>query len=63
MADTIKRLRTSRKLTQTELARLSGVPFSTINRIERGVANPTLLTLDRVLAVFGLKLSTEGGRD
>ena len=53
----IKELRVSRKLTQEELSRLAAVPFATINRLERGRANPTLSTLEKILRIFGYKLS------
>lgn len=58
----IKELRTSREITQEELAKLADVPFATINRIERGVANPTLATLSKVLNVFGYELSGQKSR-
>ena len=57
IGDLVKDLRTSRKVTQEELARLSGVPFATINRIEQNTANPTLATLNKILNVFGYELS------
>ena len=55
----VKELRNLRKLTQKELAELAGVPFATINRLERGKANPTLTTLSKILEVFSHCLKVE----
>jgi transcriptional regulator with XRE-family HTH domain len=46
-------------MTQSDLARSSGVSLPTIQGIERGAANPTLSTLDGLLAALGLKLGVE----
>ena len=56
IGDLVKQLRTSREITQEELAKLSEVPFATINRLERGKANPTLTTLSKILKVFGYEV-------
>ena len=53
----IKNLRVSRELTQEELARLSGVPFATINKLEHDKANVTISTLTKVLTIFGHELT------
>ena len=45
LARQLAQLRRERQLTQTELARRSGIPQSEISRIERGAANPTVATL------------------
>lgn len=55
----IKDLRISRELTQEEVSQLSGVTFSTINRLERGLANPTLETIDKILKVYGFELTAQ----
>ncbi len=55
----VKLFRKSGKLTQKELAELADVPFATINRLERGKANPTLKTVSKILAVFGHYLKVE----
>lgn len=57
MGKLVKDLRQSRKITQEELAKLAGVPFATINRLEQETANPTLITLNKILKVFGYELS------
>ena len=59
MGDIIKDLRTSRKITQKELSLLAAIPFATINRLEKGKANPTVRTLEKILNVFGYKLSVK----
>jgi transcriptional regulator with XRE-family HTH domain len=43
-------------LSLRELARLAGVSFTTISRIEAGEMDPTLGTLDRILKAAGRKL-------
>lgn len=43
-------------LSQPRLAELSGVQQSEISRIERGVANPTLSTIDRLSRALGLRV-------
>ena len=53
----IKELRIRNNITQEQLSRLSGVPFATINRLENGKGNPTLSTLQKILDVFGYRLS------
>ncbi len=45
VAKNIKRLRTEKKLSMDELAKLSGVSKSMLAQIERGDGNPTLSTL------------------
>lgn len=45
LANQVAELRKKNRLTQTELAKRSGIPQSEISRIERGHANPTLSTL------------------
>ncbi len=44
-------------MTQPRLAELAGIQQSEISRIERGVANPTLSTMDRLSRVLGLEVA------
>ncbi len=44
------------KLTQRELAELSGVPQATIARIEAGSVSPKFETISRILAGAGLEM-------
>lgn len=54
IGDRIKKLRTQRKLTQTELAERSGVPQSLISRLEgRTRDNPSADVLRRLARVLG----------
>ncbi len=62
IGDLVRQLRTSREITQEELARLSEVPFATINRLEKGTANPTLATLSKILKVFGYEVFAQRAR-
>jgi DNA-binding XRE family transcriptional regulator len=49
-------LRKARKLTQQQLAVLANVHQSEISRIERGVANPHVSTLEDVATALGARL-------
>ena len=44
----VRQARKERKLSQLKLWELSGVDFTMISKIERGVTNPSLLTLHRL---------------
>lgn len=48
LAENLKTIRTKMGLTQADLAKLCGVPRSTIANIETGVSNPTLSVLTRL---------------
>lgn len=50
-------IRTDVGLTQTELAARTGVDQGDISRIERGIANPTVVTLDRIGEAVGYKVA------
>lgn len=53
----IKQRRKLLKVTQRQLADLSGVGINTLTKIERDQANPTLDILQRILDTLGLELS------
>jgi len=55
-ADLVRLARARADLTQRQLAELSGVPQSVIARIESGSRQPTIPTLERVLAGAGVEL-------
>lgn len=40
-------------MTQAELARRAGVTSNTINRIEQGITNPSLVTFRKIVQVLG----------
>lgn len=48
--------RRARKLSQRDLAKLSGVPQSEISRIETGAANPTYATITALLRPLGRRV-------
>ena len=52
MGGRLRDLRKARKLTVTEVARLAGLNRTTVHRAEVG-DNPTLMTLVRLLRVYG----------
>ena len=51
--------RAIRGITQKELAASSGIDQSDISKIERGIANPSVGTLERIAAALGGTLSIE----
>lgn len=53
----IKQRRKHLKVTQRQLADLSGVGINTLTKIERDDANPTLSLLNRILDTLGLELT------
>ena len=52
----IRKARADAGLTQAELAARAGLRQSAIARLERGSANPTIATLDHVIAATGHRL-------
>ena len=49
--------RASAGISQKQLAALSGIDQSDISKIERGIANPSVATLDRIAKALGGQLS------
>jgi len=45
-------------ITQEDLSEISGVSVRTIKAIEKGMSNPTILVLAKLLEAVGLKLTT-----
>jgi len=56
LASQIIQSRREGKLTQRELAKLSGVPQSEISRIETGASNPTYATITALLRPLGKRI-------
>ena len=54
----IKERRKSLRVTQRQLADLSGVGINTLTKIERNEANPSLSVLNKILDTLGLVLTT-----
>lgn len=50
----LKELRLERRLTQEQLAEASGLSYKFVGEVERGVANPTLATLDTLTIALGV---------
>ncbi|MEO1653516.1 MAG: helix-turn-helix transcriptional regulator [Bacteroidota bacterium] len=55
MIETIKKRRRALKVSQQELAELSGVSLRTLKQFESGKGNPTLGTLEKLTDVLGLE--------
>jgi transcriptional regulator with XRE-family HTH domain len=53
----ITQFRTQKKWSQGLLARMSGYELTTINRLERGKANPTMQAIVVMADIFGLRPS------
>lgn len=56
-ADAVTLARAAEGISQKQLAALSGMDQSDISKIERGVANPCVATLERIAKALGRKLS------
>ena len=56
MAREVRELRKEHKLTQKQLAAVSGINQGEISRIERGQTNPTATTLSALLAPLNARL-------
>lgn len=54
----IREMRKKRRLTQVMLAETSGIPQSHMSSIERGAMLPNLVTLFRLAAALGCKVSS-----
>ncbi len=57
LGNSIREIRLKRKMTQIELAKLSGVWQETISKIETGTANPRMGTILCILAALDLEWS------
>jgi transcriptional regulator with XRE-family HTH domain len=53
----IKKRRSLLGISQQDLSDYSGVGISTVKDLERGVGNPSLLTLQKMLDVVGLEMN------
>ena len=60
----IKQLRIQKKMSQSELSKLSGISQSKISQIENGSLNITLRTIEIIFGVLGYKVHiTEEAND
>ena len=56
LAEALRHIRSTLRLTTVETARLSGVSFRTLQDIEQGRSSATIKTVNKLLAVLGLRL-------
>ena len=62
MANCIRSMRQSRRMTQTELADVLGVQYQTVSKWETGATVPDVAMLPRLADFFGISLDTLFGR-
>ncbi len=62
LVEAVKRMRKIVGRSQAEYARLVGVSPRVLIEFERGVGNPTVKTLQKLLAPFGLELTVRRRR-
>lgn len=56
IGNSIKERRKALRVTQPQLAELADISVNTLYKIERGQANPTLDTLDKIANILGLEI-------
>ena len=56
LADNLRLMRVVRRLSQTALAEEAGVTQALVSAIERGRANPTVESLERLAPVLGVRV-------
>ena len=54
--DVVKERRRVLGISQLDLAEMAGISLATVKDIERGVANPSMKTVARILEVLGLEM-------
>lgn len=59
LSQTISAARAQSGLTQSQVASAAGIDQSDFSKIERGMANPSLATLERIAAALGCTLSLQ----
>lgn len=58
-AKLVKQRRSSLKLTQRDLAEMSGITERTIHKIENGIGSVTLATMEKLCETLGLDISVK----
>lgn len=53
----VRKARRDKKITQEELADRVGLHYTTISRIERGISNPPVQTIDKIAKALRVSLS------
>ncbi len=56
LPDAIRRMRKTIGVTQVEYAKIAGIAPRVLIDLERGVGNPTLKTLEKIVSPFGLQI-------
>lgn len=56
LKEVIKNRRKVLGISQLDLAELSGISLPTVKDIERGIANPSLATISKLLDVLGMEI-------
>lgn len=59
IGNSIKLRRKYLKVTQSQLADLSGLSINTLYKLERGQANPTIDTLIKICEILGMEMQIE----
>ena len=54
MSNKVKEFREEKLISRSELAQMSSLSISTINRIEQGKAQPSLTTMRKILNALGV---------
>ncbi len=54
LGENLKKIRTKKNITQTELAKILGVDKSFVSNIENGKTNPTLSTITNLAQTLGV---------
>lgn len=59
IGDSIKSRRKEFNITQRELAKMADVNINTLTQIEKGGGNPTVQSLQKILKILGMELTTK----
>ena len=59
LGKTIKKRRKTLNVTQPQLAELADISVNTLYKIERGQANPTFETLEKIASILGMEIRLE----
>jgi transcriptional regulator with XRE-family HTH domain len=54
----VKKHRRTLKLSQEDVAAKTGLSIPSLSEIERGIANPTLLTMEKIADALGVSVAT-----
>ncbi len=57
LKDTLKERRSQLKISQFDLAEMADVSLATVKDIERGKGNPSVHTVEKILAVLGMEIT------